>query len=431
MSVTVRSPASRRRQRSRSTSRHRLDRTLEELDRLLDLEAVEQRAAEIERDPGALDRVGLERVRLAEVLRGEGVVDEALGEAEPVEEIGAHGVLERLLGSAAEVGGGGVGIPLRERAVRGLAEGRHREVDRARPREQQVRRDLLGRRVGLGEELGGRRVLVLALGAVQVRVDRGAEDRMHEGKVALDAEQAVSGERRGRVRSELAVDTGERCRVGEPHVVAEHGDRLRERGRLDRQARQPKADRARDGFGADLVHALRVLRLRGDALARERVEERSEEQRVAAGRLVARVRELDVDVARKRLANQRRAACSVKRLRADHDRAGIRDDLGDERLLVGLRGRARPDDEEDRHAFEPARGVAQPAERGGVAPVQVVDGEQQRLARREVSGEPEEAVQRREGVVRKGVRVAQPPLVEERRGERGGACEQLLSLLAW
>ena len=62
--------------------------------------------------------------------------------------------------------------------------------------------------------------------------------------------------------------------------------------------------------------------------------------------------------------------------------------------------------------------------------MQVVDGKQQRLARREVSGEPEEPVQRRERVFRQDLRVAQPSFVEERRGERGGAREQLLALLS-
>ena len=379
---------------------------------------------------GLADRVGRERVRLAEVPRGERTVDEALGEAEPVEQLRALDVLERLFGRTAEVGGCSVRVALGQRAVGCLAERRDPELDRPRPRQQQVRGDLLGRSVRLGEQRCRRGVLALALCAVQLGVDRGPHDRVHEGEVAFDAQQPVPRKRRGGVRGELGVDAGERRRVGQPHVVAEDGDRLRERGCLDGQPRQSKADRARDGLGADLVHALRVLRLRRDPLARKRVEERAEEQRVAAGRLVARVGELDVDVARERLADQRRGRVQRQRLRADHDRTRVADHLGDERLLVRLGGRARPDDDEDRQSLEPARGVAQPAKRCGVAPVQVVDGEQQRLARREVSGEPEEPVQRRERVVRKSLRVAQPPLVEERRGERGGAREQLLALLS-
>jgi hypothetical protein len=51
------------------------------------------------------------------------------------------------------------------------------------------------------------------------------------------------------VRRELAVDAGERRGVGQPHVVAEHRDRLRERGRLGGSRDEPEVDRARDSFG--------------------------------------------------------------------------------------------------------------------------------------------------------------------------------------
>ena len=84
---------------------------------------------------------------LAEVPRSEWAVDEALGEAEPVEQVGSLGILERLVRSAAEVRGRGVGVALGQRAVGGLAERRDPELDRPRPRQQQVRGDLLGRRI--------------------------------------------------------------------------------------------------------------------------------------------------------------------------------------------------------------------------------------------------------------------------------------------
>ena len=246
-------------------------------------------------------------MRLAEVLDGAGVVDEALGEPERGREDRRRTlVLERLLGRAAEIRGSGVGIPLRERAVRGLPEDRHREVDRAGPREQQVRRDLLLGRVGLGEELGGRCVLVLALGAVQVRVDRGAEDRMDEGEPCARRGAGRSGRAsppcaqpaRGRSRP---ASPRRRVRTSSPSTATACASAVASVGRRAK----PEVHRARDRLGAELVDARRVPRLRGDALARERVEERSQEERVAAGRLVARVGELDVDVARERLADQR------------------------------------------------------------------------------------------------------------------------------
>ena len=129
----------------------RLDRGLEHLHGLLDLKAVEQRAAEVERDAGPADRVGRERMRLAQVPCRERAVDQALSEAEPVEQLGAVGVLERLVRRAPEIRRGGVGVALGQRAVGRLAERRDPVLDRARPSQQQMRGHLLGRSARLGE----------------------------------------------------------------------------------------------------------------------------------------------------------------------------------------------------------------------------------------------------------------------------------------
>ena len=157
----------------------------------------------------------VERVRLAEVLAARGAVHEALGEPE-------RGRADRparrprvALRRAPEIGGSGVGVAFGQRAVRGLAQSRHPELDRPRPREQQVRGDLLGRRVGLGEELlRPLRACARARRRSGLGVDRGADDRMDEGEASLDAQQPVPRERRRGVRSQLGVDPGQRRRVG-------------------------------------------------------------------------------------------------------------------------------------------------------------------------------------------------------------------------
>ena len=57
-----------------------------------------------------------------------------------------------------------------------------------------------------------------------------AQQACDEREPALHAHEPVPSQRRRRVRRELAVEVRERGRVGQPHVVAEHCDGLRERG---------------------------------------------------------------------------------------------------------------------------------------------------------------------------------------------------------
>ena len=231
---------------------------------------------------------------------------------------------------------------------------------------------------------------------------------MDERKPLLDAKEAVSRERRGGVRGQLAVDH-------RPAWRRRRAARRRRARRRPGRAPLPRSEAAR-AAGAQSARPLRARARR--RATRSAPSARCPRSRARRGALAGgagcrrsaswqRVGELDVDVARERLADQRLRRVERQRLRADHDSAGIRDDLGDERLLVALRGRAGSRDQQDRHPLEAARRVVEPAERGCVAPVQVVDGEQQRLAGGEVAGEPEEAVQRREGVVGEDVRVAQ------------------------
>jgi hypothetical protein len=83
--------------------------------------------------------------------------------------------------------------------------------------------------------------------------------------------------------------------------------------------------------------------------------------------------------------------------------------------------------EQDGEALDPAREERDPAQRGGVGPLQVVDGEHERPAVRQVRQQPVEAVQRRERDValRRAVGAHGP---ERLARQGGGAGEQPLAI---
>jgi hypothetical protein len=86
-----------------------------------------------------------------------------------------------------------------------------------------------------------------------------------------------------------------------------------------------------------------------------------------------------------------------ERLRADHGGLRIGDELGDECGVAAFAlGRPGPGGDEEGHSLEPSRQVEEPPQRGGVRPVQIVDGEKRRLVEGHVGGEPVEAVKDRE-----------------------------------
>ncbi len=211
-------------------------------------------------------------------------------------------------------------------------------------------------------------------------------------------------------------------------AVAEDRGRPEERGRLVRQPREAQRDGAADDERAELEQHVRLVGARPDALACDRVEEREHEERVAArGRLDGGA-ELGVRLVLEPLPRERGDRRDRQRLRPDRRRRGVGQQLGQEPGIASLLGRPRRDRDEKRQPLEPAGEVAEPAERGAVGPVEVVDREHRRLLVRDVRREPVEAVQRRE---RRVDLVARPldeaRRLEQRRRERRRAREELLA----
>ena len=119
---------------------------------------------------------------------------------------------------------------------------------------------------------------------------------MDEPERGLKAEDRRLGESRCRVCGDVTVEVRERRYDAELRILAEHCRCPRQRSGFARQARQPQLDGPRDGGRPDLHHRPRLVGPRGHLLARERVEQRAQQQRVAARRLEARPRERLVGV---------------------------------------------------------------------------------------------------------------------------------------
>ena len=105
----------------------------------------------------------------------------------------------------------------------------------------------------------------------------------------------------------------------------------------------------------------------------------------------------------------------------------IRDQLRDECRIAALAlRRPRRRDHQQRHPLQPPGQVEQPAQRGGVRPVQVVDRDKRRLQKGHVGRQPVQAVQDRKRALRGRVlRTGQWRGPEQRLNQRGRPREQL------
>ena len=211
---------------------------------------------------------------------------------------------------------------------------------------------------------------------------------------------------------------GDRGQVG---ALAEHGDGARDRRGLARQAREPQQHGARDGARADRAHDVGVRGVGLDRVGLERVQQLAHEQRVAAGGPVAGLAERAVGLGAEPAGDElrRRPPRDSGPGRTWAVAGSLAISASSAASVGGSPVRTRRGDEH-RLALEPPHQVGEEAQRRAVAPVQVVDLEQQRALGGEVERQPVEAVQGGEG----GVAAAGAPLSgrwRRRRGRRAAA----------
>ncbi len=247
-----------------------------------------------------------------------------------------------------------------------------------------------------------------------VLVDGRADQRVHERHRRVIGEHLGADELRGGRHRGGVVEAGELGDQRQRGRAAEHGGRARHRGGVGAEPADPDEHGARGGTRRDRVQLRHVRRVGRDALGAQRLGQLDQQQRVPARRVVTRAREHGVGAVRE----QRGAGARAQRLRLQGDGDRVAGDLADQvRVRVAL---VRPDAAEHGHAqvVEPAGQVAQPAQRRLVAPLQIVDHQQQRLTVREGDRQAVERVQDRERHVLHA-RAARGPFEDLARRRRG------------
>jgi hypothetical protein len=288
--------------------------------------------------------------------------------------------------------------------------------------------DLLGRRTGLGEEPGRECVPGVSLERCERPVDGRADERMDVSERGWRANDTDADEIHGCLGCGSLVQLGERGGVRGIGVVAEDRERLGEPDRLGRESGKAKRERAGAGPCLELTKTPHVGCRRGQPLGGDPVEELVQEQRVAGRLFVTGGAEDVVCVGRQGRAHDLgRGRCAQGRRPNGHG-LRIADEPPDKRGVLARLGGPQTDDEQDGKALNARQQVAKPAKGGGVAPVQVVDREQSRPTGGDIRGQPEQAVQPREGRVPQGL-AGEVPGIEQWRRERGRAGEQFDTLV--
>jgi hypothetical protein len=180
-------------------------------------------------------------------------------------------------------------------------------------------------------------------------------------------------ERSGCLRGGLRVQTcqlGGQAGVG---VVAEDRDGSRKCRGLGRKPRESKRDGARPGAGLERSEPRDVRPDGHKSLDGNCVYELAQEERIATGLFLAGSAESIVGNGRKRLSKEPGRGLAAQRSRPDHGRQGVGGDLVEQaRVLAGFRWPEAHDDR-DGEPLDARQQVRQPAQRGEIAPMQIVD----------------------------------------------------------
>ena len=211
------------------------------------------------------------------------------------------------------------------------------------------------------QKVGGALVASGTLSRTHLRVDTRAHERMDEGERPDGIENRHLGERVGSAGGFVAVEVGEPCRKYRYGTVSEHGHSASECDGAGWQSPEARTHRSADTLRAQLAGQIGVLATWNDFAPRELAEELQEQERVAAGRPLARGDEDRVGFRGQRLRREQR-----DRLLAEPARLEDCDLRDYEQLVVQLlhgTGIRRPcrEHERQRYARQPPGEIDQPA----------------------------------------------------------------------
>jgi hypothetical protein len=277
---------------------------------------------------------------------------------------------------------------------------------------------VLGRGPGVAQDPGGPLVLQLPLARRQVAVHGLGDQRVDERQGVVAAQHLGPGEGGDHGGGLVLGQPGQRGDLRQGGAVAQDGDRSGDAGRRRGHPAQPHQHQAGDRAGADRGHDVGVRRVRRYPLGLQRPQQLAQQQGVAGGGAMAGGDEGRVGVGLQPVPDERGDAAGRQRFRPHQDGRRVVGQLGQEHLVLGRLACTAGGHHDHRQLLDAPDEVGQEPQRAAVAPLQVVDGDQQRRAGREVHREPVQAVQGRVAGVRKR-RFRALRQVEDRSG-RGG-----------
>jgi hypothetical protein len=193
-------------------------------------------------------------------------------------------------------------------------------------------------------------------------VDGVADERVHEAERRLGAQDLRAHQRARRAGHRVLAHAGQRRDDRQLGALPEHAHRARDLRRLAGQPREPEKDGARDRPRADRADGVDALGGGRDALGLERAQELAQQQRVAAGRLVACGAERGVGLLAQLRAHERGDRVGAERAGMERVHGRVVDDLREQRRVRAGLARAQRGRRERRDAVEPAREVGEEAQ---------------------------------------------------------------------
>ena len=256
--------------------------------------------------------------------------------------------------------------------------------------------DLLRGRTGAGQQARGCRVACGALAREEVLVYRRLDDRMHERELALRGEHVGAYEQVGHAPRLVGTQAGGARRERQVAGAAQDRDGARQLGGRRAEPLEPLQHEAPDRGWTHRLDSGGPVAARLDLRGVEGSGELAQEQRIAAGRLMAGCAERPVDLGAEPAAQQLRHRRLGERLRAQDLGGRVAGELAPELLAAGVGG-TRRGKQQHGQALEPAREVAEELHGRGVGPVCVVHSQHQRSAVGQVDGQPIQPVESAEG----------------------------------
>lgn len=371
---------------------HELQRPLEGAHRCLEIALRVEQVAQRLLGLGAGARVVHQGQRLLDVGLRVLAADQRLRASQLQQRLGASLLRQRLCQHAREIVDGGGRIAAQQRLSGSGAQRGDRPLLPAPRCGEQLTRHLLHGCVLCVQQLRRTQMRKFALSLRYLVVDRLAQERVRKGDGVRACEDVRSRERvrcRGGRCVRQPREVGD---VRERRVLGDDGRGGREPSRVKADARDPHERLAAEHLGTQPRDLWRVrVRWRYPVVA-QGAHDRPCEERVARARFEAGAREVLADLLFDAMSKQLRHRCGAERREREHLSERVRRELLQQLATIALPWPVRKQ-QRDWQLVYPLGEVDEEAQRDGVAPMRVIDSEQQRLPGGEVGHEPEQPVQ--------------------------------------